>query len=179
MFKIYWFFIFRFRWNIAKHHNKIAPRARLCIPNFGSLFLDPCSPGIPRLKELGIPFLLLRESCSLFLSPPGTVFGEFPSLGNSLFVPVHACVGTSNEYLPIHKHLCTYYRFQFNCTIAIKMYDWIEICSTKHNKKIERQWHIKWHRYCPRSSSCCCPPIVDRCPQAVLSTAAAHLCCSC
>ena len=57
---------------------KLAPP--FSIPSISDLFSQgiPCYPGIP--------FLLLGESLPPLLFPPGTVHGDFPSLGNSLFV---------------------------------------------------------------------------------------------
>ena len=60
------------------------------------------TPGIPRLEEVPSSFLGILAPPPF---PPGTVHGEFTSLGNFLFVPVHARVGTGKEYLPKFKNL--------------------------------------------------------------------------
>ena len=92
------------------HKSPMAPIANLgcAFPFVGSLFLDPHFPGIPCLEEFPSSFLGNPALASLFekrLFPK-----EFPSLGNSLYVPVRVCVGvgTGDNDLPKPKKYAEY-----------------------------------------------------------------------
>ena len=76
--------------------------ARLSIPFFGSFFSGPPFPR--NFSPRGNPFPPFWGIMLPLPSLPGTVHGEFPSLGNFLFVPVNARVGAGNDYLPKYKN---------------------------------------------------------------------------
>jgi len=83
-----------------------------CIPFFSSLFLETRSLGIPCLEEFRSSYLWNPARTS-FPSQGRFLGNSLPLEGNSLFVPVHACVRTGKDYLPEYRkgHLPKFHHF--------------------------------------------------------------------